>query len=108
LDLLEAKLSSTSDLNILLRQGDAVKEMYNARRENLDLNQQFVAQKAENKEREERSKVPESEPENRVEMSLDEKRQDTDGKEGKGKGSREPREEKPHNISGESVIDIRI
>jgi len=101
-------LSSTADLNIVLRQGDAIKEMYNARRQNLDLNQQFVAQRAENKEREERSKVSESEPENRVEISPDEKRQDTGGKEGKGKGSREPREEKTHNISGESFIDIRI
>ncbi|MBW2031725.1 MAG: hypothetical protein JRH06_17835 [Deltaproteobacteria bacterium] len=74
----------------------------------MDLNQQFVAQRAETEEREERSKVSEPESENRVEVSPDEKRQDTGGKEGKGKGSRESRRKKVHNISGESVIDIRI
>ena len=47
-------MASTTDMNIVLGQGNAVKEVHNVRKQNLELNQQFVAQQTEEKKREDR------------------------------------------------------
>ena len=68
-------MASTTDMNIVLGQGNAIKEVHNVRKQSLELNQQFVAQKAEDKKKEDQSKVQQSEAENRVEIKGDEERE---------------------------------
>ena len=59
-------MASTTDMNIVLGQGNAVKEVHNVRKQNLELNQQFVAQQTEEKKKEDRVKVQEFETAKRV------------------------------------------
>jgi hypothetical protein len=38
-------MASTTDMNIVIGQGNAIKEVHNVRKQSLELNQQFVPQK---------------------------------------------------------------
>ena len=56
-------MSNTTDMNIVLGQGSAIKEVHNIGRQNLELNQQVVAQKTEDKKKETRQWLRETETE---------------------------------------------
>lgn len=101
-------MASTSDMNIVLGQGNAVKEVQNVRRQNLELNQQFVAQQTEEKNKEDRVTVQEFEGTKKVGLEEDEekKRKERSRKDKKASHEEEPdTESKP---SEGSLIDIRV
>ena len=60
-------MPGTADLNIVIGQGAAIKEVHNVKKQNLEMSQQFVAQKEEDKKKEDKSKVQKFAPGNRVE-----------------------------------------
>jgi len=54
------KMASTGDINIVLGQGSAIKEVHNVRKQSLELSQQFVAQRTEVKKKEEKKRYKNS------------------------------------------------
>ena len=101
-------MSSTTDMNIVLGQGNAIKEVHNVRREHLELNQQFVAQKSDDKRKEDRSKVQESEAGNRIEIKDDEEEKKRKGARDSQKGSKMTKTEEESNSLEGSLIDITV
>ena len=59
-------MSGTTNMNIILGQGSTIKEVHNVKKQNLEMNQQFVAQKSEDIKREDKSKVQEFETNNKI------------------------------------------
>jgi len=99
-------MSGTTHMNIILGQGNAIKEVHNVKKQNLEMNQQFVAQKSEDIKREDKSKVQEFETKNRIEIKK-EKEREKDQKSNKKKSNNENQEEK-RNLSEGKLIDIRV
>ena len=50
-------MTGTSDMNIILGQGTAVKEVHNVKKQNLEINQQFVAQETEGQKKKDKIKI---------------------------------------------------
>ena len=101
-------MSSETNMNIVLGQGNAIKEVHNVKKQNLELNQQFVAQKAEEEKEEDKAKVQESESGDRIEIkSEEEERKGKDPKEGK-KHSKKQTKEEENNLSEGNLIDIKV
>ena len=101
-------MTSTTDINIVLGQGNIVKGIQNVRRQDLELNQQFVAQKTEDEKEEEKSKVQEFETENRIAITADEEKDNRDGGKGRQQESKK-RKSKTENASKEgNIIDIKV
>jgi hypothetical protein len=67
-------MAATTDMNIVLGQGNAIKEVHNVRKQSLELNQQFVVQKAEDKKKEDKSKVEAFDTGNKIEIKDDEEK----------------------------------
>ncbi|MBW1715905.1 MAG: hypothetical protein JRJ77_08790 [Deltaproteobacteria bacterium] len=101
-------MASTTDMNIVLGQGSAVKEAQNVRRQNLELNQQFVAQQTEKKNKEDRTKVQEFETAKKIGIEEDEERKKKKGSGQDGKGSKKGQSEEASNLSEGSLIDVRV
>ena len=59
-------MASDTNLNIVLGQGHAVKNIYNVKKQNLELQQQFAAQHTEVKEKRDKEKVKKSSADNKV------------------------------------------
>lgn len=64
----------TTNMNIILGQGDAVKEIHNVKKQNLELNQQFVAQETEDRKKEEKQKIQDLKKGDRLEVKEDEEK----------------------------------
>lgn len=103
-------MASTTDMNIVIGQGNAVKEVHNVRKQNLELNQQFVAQQTEQKKKEDRVTVQEFESPQRIAIEEEEKEDKRnkksfreDQKDSKEKQSREESDQ-----SEGSLIDIKV
>ena len=99
-------MSGTTHMNIILGQGNTIKEIHNVKKQNLEMNQQFVAQKSEDMKRKDKSKVQEFDTKNRIEIKKEkEKKKDQKGNE--KKSTNENQEEK-RNLSEGKLIDIRV
>jgi len=101
-------MASTTDMNIVLGQGNAVKEVHNVRKQNLELNQQFVAQQTEEKKREDRVKVQEFETAKKIGIEEDEEKKKKKGSGQDEKGSKKEQSEEASNLSEGNLIDIRV
>jgi hypothetical protein len=105
---LEKEVASTTDMNIILGQGDAIKEVHNARKQSLELNQYFVSQKTEDKRKEEKARVQEFDAENRIEIKGDEEKKDEGGPEDNKKGSKRNQSSEESDFSEGRLIDIKV
>jgi hypothetical protein len=101
-------MASTSDMNIVLGQGNAVKEVQNVRRQNLELNQQFVAQRAEEKDREDRVTVQEFEATKKIGHEEDEEKKHKEHAGKDKKDSQKEQSDEESNRTEGSLIDIRV
>ncbi len=105
-------MASTTDMNIVLGQGNAIKEVHNVRKQSLELNQQFFVQKTEDKKKEDRSRIQEFDSSSRIEIEADEEKEKEKegrpGSEDKEKGSRKEHSEEESDLSGGSFIDIKV
>jgi len=99
-------MSGTTHMNVILGQGNTIKEVHNVKKQNLEMNQQFVAQQSEGTKKEDKSKVQEFETKNRIEIKK-EKEKNKDQKGNKKKSNDENQKEKI-NLSEEKLIDIRV
>ncbi|HUU40253.1 MAG TPA: hypothetical protein VMW42_04875 [Desulfatiglandales bacterium] len=101
-------MATATDVNIVLGQGNAIKEVHNVRKQTLELNQQFFAQKAEEKKKEDRVRIQEFEPSNKVEIKGDEeKKEKNDSGENKKDSKQEQMKTEKDSPEG-SFIDIKI
>ena len=103
-------MASTTDMNIVIGQGNAVKEVHNVRKQNLELNQQFVAQQTEQKKREDRVTVQESESPQRIRIEEEEKEDKRNKKNFREeqKDSKEKQSSEELDQSEGSLIDIKV
>ena len=105
-NLKEKAMSGTTHMNIILGQGNTIKEVHNVKKQNLEMNQQFVAQKSEDMKKEDKSKVEEFETKNRIEIEKEkEKKKD---QKGNNKKSNNENQEEKRNLSEGKLIDIRV
>lgn len=105
-NLKEKAMSGTTHMNVILGQGNTIKEVHNVKKQSLEMNQQFVAQKSEDVKREDKSKVEEFEKKNRIEIKK-QKEKKKDQKGNKKKTNNENQEEQM-NLSEGKLIDIRV
>ena len=101
-------MASTTDMNIVLGQGNAVKEVHNVRKQNLELNQQFVAHQTEEKKKEDMVKVQEFETAKKIGIEEDEEKKKKKGSGQDEKGSKKEQSEEASNLSEGNLIDIRV
>lgn len=101
-------MAGTTDMNIVLGQGNAIKEVHNISKQSLELNQQFIAQKTEDEKKEDKSKVKEFDTGNRIEVKADEeKKKKGDSGENQKDSKREKIKEKSDLLEG-NLIDITV
>ncbi len=99
-------MSGTTHMNVILGQGNTIKEVHNVKKQSLEMNQQFIAQKSEDTKREDKSKVQEFETKNRIEIKNDkEKKKDQKGN--KRKSNHEEQEDRLNSSEGK-LIDIIV
>jgi hypothetical protein len=103
-------MASTTDMNIVLGQGNAIKEVHNVRKQSLELNQQFIAQQTEEKKKEDRVTVQEFESPQRIGIE-EEEQEDKRNKKNFGDDQRDSKEkqsnQEPDQPEG-SLIDIKV
>ena len=103
-------MASTTDMNIVIGQGNAIKEVHNVRKQSLELNQQFVAQQTEQKKKEDRVTVQEFESPQRIGIE-EEEQEDKRGKKNFGDDQRDSKEKQSGEESDQpegSLIDIKV
>ena len=102
-------MASTTDMNIILGQGNAIKEVHNVRKQSLELNQQFVAQKTEDKKKEDKVKVQEFETDNKIEIRSDEEKEHHQGSKDNEKDPRKEQPEEESDLTKRNyLIDIKV
>ena len=101
-------MSGITDTNIVLGQGNAIKQVHNVGRQELELNQQFVAQKAEDKKKEDKSKVQDFEAGSRIKVNSDEEKKKREDPSYDEKGSQKEKLKKDSNLPEERLIDIKV
>jgi len=102
-------MAGTTDINVILAQGDAVREVHNIRKQVLEQGQQAIVQKSEDQKKEIKAKVRESQPGDKIEI-----RSDEEGRSGLKREKKEERgvpsksdEQDPVSPSGK-LIDIKV
>ncbi|MCD4715481.1 MAG: hypothetical protein K8R45_01920 [Desulfobacterales bacterium] len=101
-------MSGLTDTNIVLGQGNSIKEVHNIRRQDLDLNQQFVAQKTEGKKKEDKSKVQDFETGNRIELKNDEENKREEDPGYNESGSKKAKPNQTPDSQENNLIDIKV
>ena len=108
MDILEKKMTGTTDINIVLGQGNAIKEVHNTRKQSLELNQQFIAQKTEDEKKEDKSKIKEFDTGNRIEVKADEEKKKKGDSEDNQKDSKGEKMKEESNLLEKNLIDITV
>jgi len=101
-------MTGTTDINIVLGQGNAIKEVQNIRKQSLELNQQLIAQKTEDEKKEDKSKIKEFDTGNRIEVKNDEEKNKKGGSEDNQKDSKKEKPKEESNLSEQNLIDITV
>ncbi len=101
-------MAATTNMNIIIGQGNAVNEVHNIRKQNLEMNQQFVAQETQGKKKEDKVKVQKFEASDKVAIQEDEEKRDKKGPKGKRKRSTKRKSKGKSVSSGGNRIDIRV
>lgn len=101
-------MSSTTNMNIVLIQGAAVKEIQNVRKQTLDLNQQYVAQHTEILKKQNKEKVPELKPADHVEIEKENEKKNLKDRKQEQKDPPEDTFEEESALSGDHFIDITV
>ncbi len=101
-------MAGTTDMNIVLGQGNAIREVHNIRKQNLELNQQFVAQQAESDKGEDKSRVQEFEAGDRVEIKEERERKKREDRGGRDQDLKRKKDEEDSINPEGSRIDIVV
>ncbi len=98
-------MSSTINMNVVLSQGNAVKEVQSVKEQNLELNQILVAQHQKKKEAEGKDRVKEFKETEQVKINKDASKgskQEARSEQERKKGDETPEDKKPQ----EHILDI--
>jgi hypothetical protein len=98
----------TTNMNIILGQGDAVKEIHNVKKQNLELNQQFAAQETEDRKKEAKEKVEDLRKGSRLEIKGDEEKSPGEDPGNRKKDSKKKKSKKKNPSSEGSLLDITV
>ena len=101
-------MAATTNMKIILGQGNAIHEVHSVRKQNLELNQQFVANETEGKKREDKAKVQEFEVSDKVVIQEDDQKRDKKNPKAKRKGLTKRKSRRASLSSGGNRIDIRV
>jgi hypothetical protein len=99
-------MTSSTDVNIVLGQADAIKEVHSVRKQALELSQQFMSQETEDMRKKEKDTVKEFEAETRIEGEGGQRKGGNPEARKKGKGRKQPGEES--SSSEGALIDITV
>ena len=99
-------MSSSMNMNVVLSQGNAVKEMQRVRHQNPELDQHIVAQHQERKEDEKKNRVQEFESAEQARIDKDESRRSKNREKERDKDKR-PRDNNPQELK-EHIVDIVV
>ncbi|MBU1052877.1 MAG: hypothetical protein KKC46_03475 [Proteobacteria bacterium] len=100
-------MSSSSNINSILSQGTAIKEIQNVRKDNLELNQQYVAQHSEIQKKENKEKVLESNAGGNVEIGNENERKNQKRQNQKQK-DKDMADNESIPFDDEHIIDITV
>ena len=101
-------MASDTNINAILTQGNAIKSIYNVKKQNLELQQQFVAQHTEVKNKKDKVKIQKFGTDNKVEIEDDSERKKKQREEKtKKKMKTEAKDTKENNPEG-TLIDIKV
>jgi hypothetical protein len=100
------EMASTTNMNIILGQGSAIKEVHNVKKQNLEISQQVVAQNIEGEKKEEKDKVQDFEKSNRIDIKNDQEKKK--GKKDNKRGAIKKKQEEKNNLSEGNIIDITV
>ncbi|MGB5157857.1 hypothetical protein [Desulfobacterium sp. N47] len=101
-------MSSSSNINIVLSQSTAIKEIHNVTKQSLELNQQYVTQHAEIRKKEDKEKVVESNAGSHVEIGNENERSKMARQNREQTDSSEDTDENESMPSGDHIIDITV
>jgi hypothetical protein len=100
-------MAGTTDINVIVAQGDTVREVQNIRKQVLEQGQQSIAQRTEDQKKESKSKVHEFQPGDKIQISGDEERRSGFKREKKEGEPSESDPKDPVSPSG-NLIDIKV
>jgi hypothetical protein len=101
-------MASDTNINSILTQGNAIKSIYNVKKQNLELQQQFAAQHTEVKNKKDKVKVQKFGTDNKVEIKDDSERKKKQREEKlKKKMKTEAKDKNGLNPEG-TLIDIKV
>lgn len=101
-------MNSSSNINIVLSQGTAVKEIHNIKKHSLELNQQYVAQHAEIRKKEDKEKILKSNAGSHVEISNENEGGEMKRQNQEQKNKAKDMAENESTSSDEHLIDITV
>jgi len=101
-------MTGTGDMNIIVGQGTAVKEVHNVKKQNLEINQQFVAQETEGQKKKDKSKIQKLENGDKVRIEKDQEEKSKEEKKNKKKGSKQKKSDDEFTINASNLIDITV
>lgn len=98
-------MAGTGNMNAILGQGNAIKEIHNVKKQNLELNQQAAAQETETQKKQEKRKVKELAKGDKIEIKGDKERRPR--KDAGNKEDRKKKEQETPSSEG-SLLDITV
>jgi hypothetical protein len=102
-------MAGTTGINVIVAQGNTVTEVQNIRKQVLELGQQIIAQKSEEKKKEDKAKVAAFQEGDKIEIRTEGERRQGRGQEKKD-GKNEPSEsdQNPAVSPSGALIDIKV
>ncbi len=102
-------MASDSNVNSIISQGIAVKQIYNPKKQNLEVQQHFNTQHTDDKKAKDKSKIKQAKNENRVEIKADDHKKDHRQRKKKRKRKKGKRASRSHDLTPEgNFIDIKV
>ncbi len=101
-------MTGTGDMNIIVGQGTAVKEVHNVKKLSLEINQQFVAQEVEDEKKKDKTKVKKLEKRDKVEIKSEPEDKSKGKKKDKKKSSKKIKSDDELKMNEGNLIDITV
>ncbi len=101
-------MTGDSNMNLVISQGTAVKEVFNIKKQTLEVQQQTGMQERIEKNREEKTKIQKTDSDTKIQVKDDANRKDREHSEKRNKRKKEEQVDADENRTDSSFIDIRI
>ena len=101
-------MAGDSNVNIVISQGSAVKEIYNVKKQNFEMQQQMGTQERIKKHREEKIKIQKSENNTKIQIKGDENREGQGHFTKREEEKNEKQNQADENRSDSSFIDVIV